>query len=293
VTSVWTTGTGSPTGTTRPSSSTYAPRTTTPRPCWPPVGAAGRAVRRDRCPHRRDRPLVPVARPVVVLPAHRRGANYAVHCRRPSRTTTRRSSRKRGRGRPARRERAQLGHDFFAVGVLSVSPDHRWLAYGTDTTGAERYTLHIIDLEGTRSCRDRARRLLRLSWANDNATVFYVRTDDAMRRSSCGGTASAPNLPPTPGARGDRRALHLSTGRTKDGSSSSSRSRAPSRARCGPSQPEPRRRARLPAPVGRHRVHADHHGATATRLVGATHQRGRGRLPLLAAADGDTCRPVA
>ena len=81
------------------------------------------------------------------------------------------------------------GHDYFAVGNLAVSPDHRWLAYSTDTTGGERYTMRFVDL----AARCRAYSVAGspdesiedtsygVAWANDNATVFYVRVDEAMR----------------------------------------------------------------------------------------------------------------
>ena len=38
------------------------------------------------------------------------------------------------------------GHEFCDLGVLAVSPNHQILAYSTDTTGAERYTLFFLDL---------------------------------------------------------------------------------------------------------------------------------------------------
>ncbi|WP_370325858.1 S9 family peptidase [Euzebya sp.] len=39
------------------------------------------------------------------------------------------------------------GHAFFELGVLDVSPDHRLAAWGSDTTGRERYTIRIRDID--------------------------------------------------------------------------------------------------------------------------------------------------
>ncbi len=104
------------------------------------------------------------------------GSNYAIHCRRPAQG-------------PQEDEEVLLdenllaeGHVYFALGALSVSPDHRWLAYSTDTTGGERYTMRFLDLT-TRATSPEAipDTSYGVAWANDNATVFYVRVDDAMR----------------------------------------------------------------------------------------------------------------
>ena len=38
------------------------------------------------------------------------------------------------------------GHDFFSLGTFDVSPDGRWLAYSTDFSGDERFTLRVKDL---------------------------------------------------------------------------------------------------------------------------------------------------
>jgi oligopeptidase B len=38
------------------------------------------------------------------------------------------------------------GHDYFELGALEVSPDGRLLAYATDLSGAERFTIRIRDL---------------------------------------------------------------------------------------------------------------------------------------------------
>jgi oligopeptidase B len=74
------------------------------------------------------------------------------------------------------------GHDYFALGNLAVSPDHRWLAYSIDTTGAERFTMRFLDLQtGEESPESLEDTSYGMAWANDNATVFFVRVDEAMR----------------------------------------------------------------------------------------------------------------
>ena len=104
------------------------------------------------------------------------GSSYGIHCRRPA-------------DGPEDAEEVILdenaladGHEYFALGNLAVSPDHRWLAYSTDTTGAERYTMRFVDLttggESAESLEDTS---YGMAWANDNATVFVIRVDAAMR----------------------------------------------------------------------------------------------------------------
>lgn len=43
--------------------------------------------------------------------------------------------------------RESEGHDFFRLGGMDVSKDGRWLLYGVDVTGDERYDFRIRDLE--------------------------------------------------------------------------------------------------------------------------------------------------
>ena len=104
------------------------------------------------------------------------GRSYGIHCRRAA-------------DGPEDAEEVLLdenalaeGHDYFSLGNLSVSPDHRWLVYSTDTTGGERYTMRFRDLvTGVESDESIADTSFGAAWANDNATVFYVRVDEAMR----------------------------------------------------------------------------------------------------------------
>jgi oligopeptidase B len=74
------------------------------------------------------------------------------------------------------------GHEYFALGVLSVSPNHQILAYSIDTTGAEKYTLYFLDLN-TREVYPESipDTYYSFVWANDNQTVFYTKVDSANR----------------------------------------------------------------------------------------------------------------
>ena len=72
--------------------------------------------------------------------------------------------------------------DYFAVGDLTVSPDHSRLAYTTDRTGGERYDLRFRDLTSGADLPDRVPDVYYgVAWANDDRTVLFVRPDDAMR----------------------------------------------------------------------------------------------------------------
>jgi oligopeptidase B len=127
------------------------------------------------------------------------GSNYAIHCRRPAGPPPPGGGVPTGAapadGVPADTEavpadeqilldenRLAEGHDYFAVGNLEISPDHRWLAYSTDTSGGERYAMRFVDLDGDdvspEAIEDTS---YGVAWANDNATLFYVRVDESMR----------------------------------------------------------------------------------------------------------------
>ncbi len=118
------------------------------------------------------------------------GSNYGIHCRRPAEPADgpEPADGSVPTGIPAdevvlldENELAE-GHEYFAVGNLKISPDHRWLAYSTDTSGGERYTMRFIDLdEGTAAPEALEDTSYGMAWSNDNATVFYVRVDEAMR----------------------------------------------------------------------------------------------------------------
>ena len=73
------------------------------------------------------------------------------------------------------------GHDFFALGGLSVSKDGRWMLYGVDTRGDERYDFRIRDLDTGDELPERLEGIGAACFTPDARWVFYVTLDDAWR----------------------------------------------------------------------------------------------------------------
>ena len=118
------------------------------------------------------------------------GRQYAIHCRRPAPPA--------GEPDPATdpatapddlaeevlldENELAAGHEYFSLGGLAVSPDHRLMAFAVDTTGGERHRLLVRDLSTGTDLPDQVEDVYYgLAWANDGATLFYTRPDDAMR----------------------------------------------------------------------------------------------------------------
>ncbi len=122
----------------------------------------------------------------------RTGSDYPVHCRCPAPpdaeppdvTTTHADE------QVILDENTLAGDgSYLAVGTLVPSPDHRWLAYGADRSGNERFGLRFrrIDerpgsgLDWEESPETVPGVSYGGGWANDNRTFLYTRVDDAMR----------------------------------------------------------------------------------------------------------------
>jgi len=77
------------------------------------------------------------------------------------------------------------GVEYLSVRAVDPSPDHRLLAYSTDTDGSERYTIRVRDLETGADLPDAIPNTSGSpAWATDNGTLFYVRLDEQLRPSS-------------------------------------------------------------------------------------------------------------
>ncbi|MHB8681641.1 MAG: S9 family peptidase [Acidimicrobiales bacterium] len=111
------------------------------------------------------------------------------------------------------------GAPYLAVANLEVSPGHNRMTYAVDTSGDERYRLHVRDLAGgTEDAVVVEGTSYGVAWADDDMTLFYTRPDEANRpfqvwRRRVGTPAAEDALVyEEPDER-----FHLGVGRTKDG----------------------------------------------------------------------------
>ena len=116
------------------------------------------------------------------------GQQYAIHCRRrvlPGEVTPPLPE----DGQPLDGEEVLLdgnelaaGAAFFSLGALSVSPDDTRLAYSTDFSGNERFTLRIKDFTTGQTLPDEIpNTFYGCAWSVDGSALFYVTVDDAWR----------------------------------------------------------------------------------------------------------------
>ncbi len=74
------------------------------------------------------------------------------------------------------------GHAYFAFGGVDHSPDHRLIAWSSDTEGSESYTIRIRDAQTGIDHDDTvAEAAGDLVWARDGKSFFYVERDDNHR----------------------------------------------------------------------------------------------------------------
>ncbi len=70
---------------------------------------------------------------------------------------------------------------YCSIYDVKISPDHKLLAYTLDTSGAEKYTLYIKDLETGKILAETISPVGDVTWANDNKTIFYTLEDKTGR----------------------------------------------------------------------------------------------------------------
>ncbi|MGQ7845929.1 S9 family peptidase [Granulosicoccus sp. 3-233] len=71
------------------------------------------------------------------------------------------------------------GHAYYSPGEVEYSPDHAWLAWTVDTSGAERHVARVRDLNNGED-RDTIADVDSLCWG-DAQHLFYTRMDEDLR----------------------------------------------------------------------------------------------------------------
>ena len=74
------------------------------------------------------------------------------------------------------------GHEYFSLGDISVSECGRYIAYSTDTSGGERYTVEVLDTATGQLLPDRIEDVnTSLIWAADDTVLVYGRANEQWR----------------------------------------------------------------------------------------------------------------
>jgi len=116
------------------------------------------------------------------------GMQYPVYCRRAVRPD--------GAGPPISQDGSPLDGEevlldgnelagdgkFFSMGAYDVSADGRRLAYSTDFSGSERFTMRVKDLvTGETAADEIPDTFYGSAWSRDGSALFYVTVDEAWR----------------------------------------------------------------------------------------------------------------
>lgn len=76
------------------------------------------------------------------------------------------------------------GHEYYDLRGVSVSPDNKLAAFGTDTISRRQYHIQIKNLETGEIYPDKIDNTTgSAAWANDNKTIFYTKKDPVTLRS--------------------------------------------------------------------------------------------------------------
>jgi oligopeptidase B len=74
------------------------------------------------------------------------------------------------------------GQPYFKMGIFKPSPDQEILAYSTDTSGGERYTIFFKNLETAELLPEQIPNTsYAAEWANDNRSLFYTVQNEEWR----------------------------------------------------------------------------------------------------------------
>jgi|GEM_PF-2962678 len=77
------------------------------------------------------------------------------------------------------------GKDYFALGFFVISPDSKLLAYSTDCSGDETYTLHIKNLDNGKTQNSGISEIGDFVWQSDSRHCFITKQNERLQTDSC------------------------------------------------------------------------------------------------------------
>jgi oligopeptidase B len=103
------------------------------------------------------------------------GKDYPVYCRKPKTLKAREEIILDG-------NKMAVGHSYFNIGGVAVSPDNAILAYGVDPLSRRQYKIYFKNLKTGKTYPEELPMMAGFAvWANDNKTVFYAAIDESLR----------------------------------------------------------------------------------------------------------------
>src|SRR3989344_4079101 len=113
---------------------------------------------------------VPVKRgPYSYYARTKKGKEYTIHCRREG---------EKGKEQVILDENILAkDSDYFSLGDLEVSPNHRLLAYAIDIKGDEDHAVYIKDIETGELLPEKILSVGDMEWSEDGHYIFYTKED--------------------------------------------------------------------------------------------------------------------
>jgi len=73
------------------------------------------------------------------------------------------------------------GSEYFSLGLMSHSPDHKKIAWSVDTNGSEYHHMRLRDLESGTDSEELIRDVGSFQWCSDSESFVYVKVDENHR----------------------------------------------------------------------------------------------------------------
>ena len=113
---------------------------------------------------------------------YRKGDQYGLYARKEFDPLTRNTGKDETIILDADAVAAEGTGNFFDLGAVEHSPDHKWLAYCVDRKGSETYEIFLRDIKSAQTTATNITTCAGdMQWARDSKTLFWVERDENQR----------------------------------------------------------------------------------------------------------------